>query len=190
MGTLSPIVLNRSRGARADRFFAIKNSIILTNGNTWKVQRSAGHAAFANPINLRYFLDRILPKHLDKLFGGLDKAAEAEGHKGKVVDLQEVAYDYAMSVFGELAYDVSLLLAGYIDGTTDRGLMCPPVVEFWQDIFLVRRTLRPGGDPDARTVFQPILPDHRASLTLRSTFEKGHQGRQDVRGRARQGRKG
>lgn len=96
-----------TRRARADGFFAIKNSIILTNGNTWKVQRSAGHAAFGNPINLKYFLDRILPKHLDKLFGGLDRAAEAEGHKGQVVDLQEVAYDYAMSVFGELAYDVS-----------------------------------------------------------------------------------
>jgi hypothetical protein len=85
--------------------------IILTNGNTWKIQRSAGHAAFANPINLRYFLDRILPKHLDKLFGGLDKAAEAEGQGGEVVDLQEVAYDYAMSVFGELAYDVSSMVA-------------------------------------------------------------------------------
>jgi hypothetical protein len=85
--------------------------IILTNGNTWKVQRSAGHAAFANPINLKYFLDRILPKHLDKLFDGLDRAVEAGGHKEEVVDLQEVAYDYAMSVFGELAYDVSFFVA-------------------------------------------------------------------------------
>jgi hypothetical protein len=93
------------------RIVAIVSRIILTNGNTWKVQRSAGHAAFANPINLRYFLDRILPKHLDKLFGGLDKAAEAEGQGGEVVDLQEVAYDYAMSVFGELAYDVSSMVA-------------------------------------------------------------------------------
>jgi hypothetical protein len=68
--------------------------------------------------------------------------------------------------------------------------MCPPVVEFRQDIFLVRRTLRPGGDPDARTVLQPFLPDHRTSFTIGSTFEKGYRGRQDVRGRARQGRKG
>jgi hypothetical protein len=97
-----------TRRAPADTNGLSENSIILTNGNPWKIQRSAGHAAFANPVNLKYFLDRILPRHLDKLFGGLDKAAEAEGHKGKVVDLQEVAYDYAMSVFGELAYDVSL----------------------------------------------------------------------------------
>lgn len=154
------------------------------------MQRSAGHAAFANPINLKYFLDRILPKHLDKLFGGLDRAIEAEGHQGEVVDLQEVAYDYAMSVFGELAYDVRLFLEGRIDCTTDRGLMYPPVVEFRQDIFLVRRTVRPSGHPDARTVLQPFLPGYRASLTLRSTFEKGHQRRKDVWGRARQGRKG
>lgn len=109
MGKLSPKVLNRSRGALAKTVVSSMGSIILTNGNTWKVQRSAGHAAFANPINLKYFLGRILPKHLDKLFGGLDRAAEADfGHKGEVADLQEVAYDYAMSVFGELAYDVSL----------------------------------------------------------------------------------
>lgn len=182
MGTLSPIVLNRSRGVLAKTIGSSMSSIILTNGNTWKVQRSAGHAAFANPINLKYFVDRILPKHLDKLFEGLDKAAEAEGHEGEVVDLQEVAYDYAMSVFGELAYDVSLLLAGYIDGTTDRGFVCLPVVELRQDIFLVRGTVRPGGDPDARTVLQPFLPDHRIYPTLGSTFEKGYQGRQDVWG--------
>jgi len=83
------------------------HSIILTNGNAWKVQRSAGHAAFANPINLKYFLDQILPKHLDKLFGDLDKAAQTTGKAGEIVDLQEVAYHYAMAVFGELAYDVS-----------------------------------------------------------------------------------
>jgi hypothetical protein len=109
MGTLPRRVVNPTRRKSADRIRSTESSIILTNGNTWKVQRSAGHAAFANPINLKYFLDRILPKHLDKLFGGLDRAAEADfGHKGEVADLQEVAYDYAMSVFGELAYDVSL----------------------------------------------------------------------------------
>jgi hypothetical protein len=36
------------------------------------------------------------------MFGLLDDAEE----KGLEVDLQEVVYAYAMSVFGELAYDV------------------------------------------------------------------------------------
>lgn len=38
-----------------------------------------------------------------EMFGVLDRAEE----KGVGVDLQEVVYTYAMSVFGELAYDVS-----------------------------------------------------------------------------------
>ena len=41
--------------------------------------------------------------YLGEMFGLLDDAEE----KGDKVDLQEVVYAYAMSVFGELAYDVS-----------------------------------------------------------------------------------
>jgi hypothetical protein len=74
---------------------------------------------------LKGFLQRILPAHLGRsgcvgqdglsrggscsgafslgeMFGLLDDAEE----KGLEVDLQEVVYAYAMSVFGELAYDV------------------------------------------------------------------------------------
>ncbi|KAH8084791.1 cytochrome P450 [Filobasidium floriforme] len=121
------------------------DGIILTNGNTWKVQRSAGHAAFANPINLKYFVDRILPKHLDKLFGELDSAAETGGHKGKVVDLQEVAYDYAMSVFGELAYDSNFgKISSSFAGPFDRAAI-QTHERFFNPLYRITEFILPSG---------------------------------------------
>lgn len=62
----------------------------------------AGHHAFSSNANLQAFGEVILPKHLDTLLRPLENAIERDIE----LDMQEVAYDFAMVVFGELAYDV------------------------------------------------------------------------------------
>lgn len=63
----------------------------------------AGHHAFSSNANLQAFAEVILPKHRDTLLRPFEKAIERDTE----LDIQEVAYDFAMVVFGELAYDVS-----------------------------------------------------------------------------------
>jgi hypothetical protein len=52
---------------------------------------------------LQSFGKRILTRHLNTLLAPFEKAIARD----EELDVQEVAYDYAMVVFGELAYDVS-----------------------------------------------------------------------------------
>lgn len=82
----------------------VTNRIILVSGGKWKRQRQAGHAALTSSLNLQHFLQKILPRHISKLSIPLDGVAVS----GSAVDFQEVAYEYAMAVFGEMAYNVSL----------------------------------------------------------------------------------
>ena len=63
----------------------------------------AGHHAFSSNANLQTFGTVILPEHLDTLLNPFEKAIERDAE----LDIQEAAYDFAMVVFGELAYDVS-----------------------------------------------------------------------------------
>lgn len=80
----------------------VGSGIILVSGSPWKIQRQAGHAAFTRPASLAAFAETLLPKHLKVLIEPFEEATET----GAVVDVQTVAYAYAMVVFGELAYDV------------------------------------------------------------------------------------
>ncbi|KAJ9123985.1 hypothetical protein QFC22_000777 [Naganishia vaughanmartiniae] len=70
-------------------------------GHKWKAQRLAGQHAFSSNANLQSFGELILPKHLNTLLAPIEKSIERD----EELDVQEVAYDYAMVVFGELAYD-------------------------------------------------------------------------------------
>lgn len=65
----------------------------------------AGHHAFSSNANLQAFGEVVLPKHLATLLRPFEQTIEQDSE----LDIQEVAYDFAMVVFGELAYDVSPL---------------------------------------------------------------------------------
>jgi hypothetical protein len=63
---------------------------------------------------LKIFAEKILGKHINVLLRGfeevcveVDAKSNSKG-KGNIVDVMDVAEEYAMAVFGELAYDVSL----------------------------------------------------------------------------------
>lgn len=63
----------------------------------------AGHHAFSSNTNLQAFGEVILPKHLATLLRPFEQAIQRDAE----LDVQEVAYEFAMVVFGEMAYDVS-----------------------------------------------------------------------------------
>lgn len=97
--------------------------IILVDGHKWKAQRLAGQHAFSNNANLQAFGETILPKHLDTLLTPFENAIELD----QVLDVQEVAYDFAMVVFGELAYDVCFAPMIYFTLAPVLSCVCPIV---------------------------------------------------------------
>jgi hypothetical protein len=86
-------------------FLSHVTSIVTATGSKWKSQRLAGHQAFTRPANLSFFAERILPKHLRILIDGFEAVCQDDGKDG-TVDVQEQAEQFAMALFGEMAYDV------------------------------------------------------------------------------------
>jgi hypothetical protein len=78
----------------------------MATGESWRAQRNAAHAFTAKPT-LAYFADHTLQTNLGVLLDPLTEACET----GQVVDFHEVALDYTLAVFGEIAFDVSRLVS-------------------------------------------------------------------------------
>ena len=53
----------------------------------------------------------VLPRHLDILFHKMDEAAQGDSP----IDLSSVLVRYIFAVFGDIAWDVSTTLGGWLD---------------------------------------------------------------------------
>jgi len=82
------------------------NGIINADGPLWRIQRKAG-LRFFSPVNLKAFIDDILPPLLADTILELDDAAQ----RGVQVDLQKVLLELTTRFMGRVAYDVSLFVS-------------------------------------------------------------------------------